>query len=140
MGPCENLVLQFGAYNVDALYTKFAWHHLGAEGREINGILAGTDLDNDFEQFERWDEYLSATLTFPFRAEVTEFQERGPLRGGDMLVVHEIEDIEDGYGLIVRVKRGRKTFYVPLCDLTVVDKKSPNYRPVRLYAVWFANR
>ncbi|MBI3959961.1 MAG: hypothetical protein HY328_14205 [Chloroflexi bacterium] len=122
------------------IQTNFAWHHLGEEGRDIGHILAGIDPDDTSEQLERWEEYLSATLTFPFKAEVTEFQERGPMRGGDILVVHEIESIDENYGLIVQVKKGRKTYYFPLCDLTAVDEKSPNHLPVQLYAVWFANR
>lgn len=119
---------------------KFAWHHLGEEGREISRILDGVAPDDELRLYDRWGEHLSATLTFPFQAEVTEFQERGPLRGGDMLVVHGIESSEDLYGLIVKVTKGRKTYYFPLCDLAVADEKSPNHDPVQLYAVWFANR
>lgn len=119
---------------------KFAWHHLGAEGRDISQILAGIDSDDTFELLERWEEYLSATLTFPFKAEVTEFQERGPLRDGDILDVFGIESVEDVYGLIVKVKKGRKTHYFPLCDLSALDQKSPNHDPLHLYAVWFANQ
>ncbi len=122
------------------LHAKFAWHHLGEEGREISRILEGIKPDDERKLYNRWGEYLSATLTFPFKAEVTEVQERGPLRDGDMLVVHEIESSEDMYGLIVKVTKGRKTYYFPLCDLTVADEKSPNHDPVQLYAVWFANR
>ena len=122
------------------LQTKFAWHYLGEEGQEISRILAGIAPDDELKLYGRWEEYLSANLTFPFKAEVSEVQERGPLRDGDMLVVHEIESSEDVYGLIAKVKKGRKTYYFPLCDLTVADEKSPNYNPVQLYAVWFANR
>lgn len=122
------------------LHAKFAWHYLGEEGREISRILEGIKPDDERKLYNRWGEYLSATLTFPFKAEVTEVQERGPLRDGDMLVVHEIESSEDMYGLIAKVTKGRKTYYFPLCDLTVADEKSPNHDPVQLYAVWFANR
>ena len=119
---------------------KFAWHHLGEEGKDISQILAGIDSDDTFDLFERWEEYLSATLTFPFKAEVTEFQERGPLRGGDILDVSGIESVEEVYGLIVKAKKGRKTYHFPLCDLSALDKKSPNHDPLHLYAVWFANQ
>jgi len=122
------------------LQAKFAWYHLGEEGREISRILDGIDPDDTSELFERWEEYLSSVLTFPFKAEVTEFQDRGPLHSGDILDVQEIDSVEDLYGLIVRVKKGRKGYYFPLCDLTPVDAKSSNYQPVRNYAIWFANR
>jgi len=122
------------------LQAKFAWYHLGEEGREISRILDGIDPDDASELFERLEEYLSSVLTFPFKAEVTEFQDRGPLHSGDILDVQEIDSVEDLYGLIVRVKKGRKGYYFPLCDLTPVDAKSSNYQPVRNYAIWFANR
>lgn len=121
-------------------HAKFAWNFLGEEGREISQILAGIDPDDMAELFERWEENLSSVLTFPFTAEVTEFQERSPMRSGDILEVLEIESVEEMYGLIVRVKKGRKVYYFPLCDLTPVEQKSPNYQPVRNYAIWFANR
>lgn len=35
---------------------------------------------------------------------------------------------------------GKKTGYVPLCDLEVTSKTDVNYWPVYEYAVWFANR
>lgn len=122
------------------LQAKFAWHHLGEEGREISRILDGIGPDDMSELLERWEEYFSSVLTFPFRAEVTESQDRGPLHSGDILDVYEIDSVEEMYGLIVRVKKGRKGYYFPLCDLTPVDQKSPNYQPVRNYAIWFANR
>jgi len=125
---------------VERITGKFYWHHLGDEGMEISKILAGTDIDDEFEQMERWAEYLASVLSFPFEAEVTEFQERGPLRSGDVLTVQGIESVEDLYGLIIRVKKGRRTYHFPLCDLTPTDEKSPNYQPVRIYAIWFANR
>lgn len=121
------------------LQAQFAWHHLGAVGREISRILDGIERDDEFEMFERWEEYFSATLTFPFKAEVTESQGRGPLRSGDILTVHGVESVEEMYGLIVKVKKERKTYYFPLCDLTPIDEKSSNYQPVRNYAIWFAN-
>jgi len=43
-------------------------------------------------------------------------------------------------GVLVKVKYGRKKPVSPLCDITVVGKKSPNYQPVKDYRVWFANR
>jgi len=125
---------------VEQITRKFYWHYLGEEGIEISKVLAGTDLDDEFEQFERWEEYFSSVLRFPFEAEITESQDRGPLHSGDILTVQGVESVEDIYGLIVRVKKGRKTYHFPLCDLTPTDEKSPNYQPVRNYAIWFANR
>ena len=38
------------------------------------------------------------------------------------------------------LRRERRKYVFPLCDLEVVDKSSSNYQPVKDYAVWFANR
>jgi hypothetical protein len=124
----------------DQIHAKFAWHFLGEEGQEISRILAGIDPSDMSELLERWEEYFSTVLKFPFKAEVTESQDRGPMHSGDILVVQEIDSIEEMYGLLVRVKKGRTGYFFPLCDLTPVDKKSSNYQPVRNYAIWFANR
>lgn len=125
---------------VDELHAKFAWHYLGVEGREISAILAGIAPDDESGQYGRWAKYLSAILSFPFKAEVSEFQERGPLRDGDIIVVQGIESRVGMYGLIAKVIKGRKPYGFPLCDLMVVDEKSSNHDPLQLYAVWFANR
>jgi hypothetical protein len=79
-------------------------------------------------------------LTFPFEAEVTEWQERGPLRAGDRVKVTGIRDIEDLYGVLVDVRVSHRKFVFPLCDLKAMDKKSSNYQLTDDYAVWFANR
>ena len=119
--------------------------HLTGEAdqdRRIGQALAGVDAERDDEMaaFDAWDEYLTQHLTFPFEAEVAEFQERGPLRAGDRVQVLHISILEDLYGILVRVRARRGEYDFPLCDLEVVDKASPNYQVVDEYAVWFANR
>jgi hypothetical protein len=54
--------------------------------------------------------------------------------------VHGIELVDDLYGIIVDVRFGLRKYAHPLCNLEVLDKKSPNYQHVMDYAVWFANR
>ena len=51
------------------------------------------------------------------------------------------EQIGDMEGLMVKVKRisDRKQFVLPLADLKATDKKSPNYKLINDYAVWFVN-
>ncbi|MCF7794523.1 MAG: calcium-binding protein [Candidatus Cloacimonetes bacterium] len=56
--------------------------------------------------------------------------------------MHAIEPIFADYvGLIVRVTRvsDKKRFKLPLADLKVIDRKSPNYQIVDDYSVWFGN-
>jgi hypothetical protein len=79
-------------------------------------------------------------LRFPFEAVIAESQDRGPLHAGDRLMVQAITDSDDLYGLIVQATHKGRRLEFPLCDLKVVDPRSPNHDPVQLYVVWFANR
>lgn len=124
----------------EEIEARLGWIDLGPEGEELNQILIGLDRDDEWAILERWEEYFRQTLTFPFDAEVSEWQDRGPLQSGDVVRVHGITNVDEFYGLIARVRKGRRQYYFPLCDLTPVDEESPNYTPVHLYAVWFANR
>jgi hypothetical protein len=116
---------------------------LAERGRDgLDLFLADVDAERDDElaAFDAWDEYLTQHLTFPFEAEVAEFQERGHLLAGDHVQVLRISAAEDLYGILVRLRARRGEYDFPLCDLEVVDKASPNYQMVDDYAVWFANR
>jgi hypothetical protein len=89
----------------------------------------------------RWGEYLRKTLHCPFKAKVGETSfRRGPIRHGERLTVLGITSVDDSYGVLVEVKRGRESFVYPLCDLETVDVRSPNHDPLQLYVVWFANQ
>ncbi|MCB0116565.1 MAG: hypothetical protein KDD84_20850, partial [Caldilineaceae bacterium] len=86
-------------------------------------------------------DYLGQTLKFPFDAEVVELLfERGPIRLGNRLRVFGIHMIDDSYGVLADVKRGRESYVHPLCDLETTNAKSPNHDPLQLYRFWFANR
>lgn len=116
-----------------------AWVHLGEKGREINAILAGAD--NEDEQLDVWEKYLQNTLSFPFEAEVSEWQDpRSPLQVGQKVRVMDIDELDEWYGILVKVKKGRRQYIFPLCDLEVTSANSPNHDPVHLYSVWFANK
>jgi len=115
--------------------SKSSWLGDGEEGQRILRVI-----ENAEDEVEAWNNHLAQVLTFPFDAEVSEPQDRGRLDYGDKVRVHGITDSDDLYGVLVEVTSGRKRCVFPLCDLTVQDKKSPNYRPVKDYCVWFANR
>lgn len=125
---------------VSELSEKHAWSWLGEEGVRIGRILAGVDPDDEMAVLDAWEDYLAKHLSFPFEAEVSEYQERGPLQAGDRVTVQGIFDVDDLYGIIVRLRHGRKRYTFPLCDLEVTDEYSPNHQIVKDYAVWFANR
>ncbi len=125
---------------VKALQKKQAWAWIGPEGRAIRGVLAGVDTDDEYACMKAWEEHLKEHLTFPFEAEVDEYQNRGPLQAGDRVTVKRTMLTDDLYGVIVRVTRGRRQYDFHLCDLAALDERSPNHDLVQVYRVWFANR
>jgi hypothetical protein len=130
--------------NVHKTIKKLASEHLydclGDEGEEIQRIMQSIDPDDELAALDVWLEYLEQELKFPFEAVVDERQGRGPLRAGDKVRVHVIEDVDEHYGIIVKLRRGREQFYMPLCDLATIDKNSPTYHLIDLYRTWFTNR
>jgi hypothetical protein len=125
---------------IDEISRKHVWSWLGEEGKRVGKILAGVDPDDEMAILDAWKDYLAKHLSLPFEAEVSEHQERGPLQAGDRVTVQRIFDVDDLYGVIVRLRHVRRQYHFPLCDLKVIDQHSPNYQLVDDYAVWFANR
>jgi len=121
----------------EEMESKFFWLGQGKEGERIFMVIGNAE---EGEEMEAWDIYLKQVLVFPFEAKVTEPQDRGPLDYGEQVQVQSIAEADDPYGILVHVVRGKKRLVFPLCDLTPLDQKSPNYTPVRDYCVWFANR
>ena len=119
---------------------QHAFDHLGPDGVGIRQVLAGVDPDDEAAILAAWEDHLEKSLQFPFEAEVAEFQERGPLHAGQKVMVQEIIDVDDLYGVLVAVKHKHRIIHFPLCDLEATNSKSANYAPVKDYVVWFANR
>lgn len=111
------------------------WLFLGEEGERIQEILYNIDPEDYGASFKAWEAYFEKTLSFPFEAVVSEYQDQGPLRAGDKVLVQKIGLVDDLYGIIVDIEGGA----FPLCDLRALDKDSPNFQPLRDYAMWFAN-
>ena len=98
-----------------------------------NGLESfGTDKD--------WEDYLKDQLTFPFEAEVCDYQEGNYISQGDKLRVHGIEGEDDLYGIIVSVRKGRKKYSVSLVDLNPIDLNLQGKIAVAEYKGWFGNR
>ena len=112
----------------------FFWLGEGKEGERIFKVIAHAD-----DPIEAWNQCLARTLKFPFDAEVSEPQDKGPFDEGAKVQVQGISEADDLYGILVHVTCGRNRYVFPLCDLTVQDRKSPNYTPVKDYCIWFAN-
>jgi len=124
----------------EAREVQVRYLYLGEEGRDINKILGGIAPGNIMADLGAWEEHMLQHLDFPFAAQVNELLVRSPLRVGDRVKVHGIEIVDEMYGIIVKLRRGREHFHHPLCDLAAIDQSSSNHDIVQLYRVWFANR
>ena len=114
--------------------------HLGEQGRRIQQVLNSANRKGEIGAFRAWEKYLQTNLTFPFEAEVSEWQESGHLETGERVSVLGIEIVDDSYGVIVAIKTNHGRYDFPLCDLEAIPDTSPNYQPLNDYVVWFANR
>ena len=118
------------------------WDGMDDEGVIIKEALGKLDLEtaDEMDVFDAWLSYLQTHLIFPFEAEVSEFQERGPFKTGDIINVQSIASTDDSDGIIVNLSRKGRRLAFALGDLEATDKKSKNHELVKAYAVWFANK
>lgn len=119
---------------------KHRWDYLGDSGKRISNVLDHINPYDDLAALEAWEKYLIESLSFPFEAEISEYQTKGVLQQGDKIRVHNIEGYDDLYGVIVKLRYGRKVYYSPLCDIEALDEKSTNFRIILDYRDWFASR
>jgi hypothetical protein len=121
----------------EALRSKYRWFDGSDEGERIAAVIADAGEGGDLDA---WVDHLSRTLRFPFDAKVTERLDPGPLEEGDRVSVQGLDEPDDSCGVLVNVTHGEEHRVFPLCDLSVLDRKSPCHLPVEDYRVWFANR
>jgi len=104
--------------------------------------------DEKYAELEErdWESWLSQNLIIPFEIKRVEDEEgfrgrksKAPFGIGHIMKVLSILEEDDLYGIIVKVREGRRTGYIPLCDVEVTSKEDPSFWPVREYVVWFAN-
>ncbi len=115
------------SYKSLELYLKYLQENI-IKPCELTGI-------EDF----RWEEYY---LMGP--GDKLEYEELKKTRPSyrDVFTYMSFDDqIEELEGLMVRVKRvsDRKQFVLPLADLKVTNKESPNYQLINAYAIWQVN-
>jgi Calcium binding len=108
-------------------------------------------FDKIYKEWQRrpWESWLNEKLIFPFLvkrmeddddAYFTDVADHQPFRLGHEMKVIGIDQDDDLYGIIMKVREGRRVGYVPLCDVEVLDQEDSNFWAVREYVVWFANR
>ena len=124
-----------------AIHLKHQWDHLGESiSKRIHEVLKNTKITDEKELMDAWEQYLKNNLSFPFAAEISEYQNQGPLQQGDKIRIHGIIGNDEHYGVFVKLRLGKRVFDFPLCNIAVGDKNTNNYLIVDDYSVWFANR
>jgi restriction endonuclease S subunit len=88
---------------------------------------------------DEWFKYLKENLEFPFISEVNLASYSEVLSDGDIVKVKDLDDMIDMYGMIMKIKKERKTYYIPLVELDLIDKESKNYRIIEAFLEWGAN-
>ena len=117
---------------VELLGSQHQWSYLGEEGKRIQAVLDNAEDDSDWAMLEAWEAYFQKTVKFPFDGEVSEYQDRGPLRADDKIKVLRVEECEDeSYGILVTLRHKSNEYVFPLCDIEVIDKSSSNYQPIQ---------
>jgi hypothetical protein len=113
---------------------------LDKQEHRIAEILKGINRNNENKIEEKWEEYLDSNLKFPFEAIIIDRDEdTGVLDNGDIVIVKKIQGTFDLYGIVVEIRKGRKKYEIPLCELEVHNKSSDNYIMIEDYNLWFAN-
>lgn len=120
---------------LEEIECNYTQHWLAEKERRLFHLPTGIEEEDVFEEMESWVTYLREKLKFPFKAEVSNFQGKGPMRWGDRVTVKKIDGYDDKYGVIVKINKGN----FPLVDLEVLDTASENYQLVEYYRAWFAN-
>ncbi|MFA5813994.1 MAG: calcium-binding protein [Bacteroidales bacterium] len=102
----------------------------------ITEVLKGVTSKKYEAKTDKWFEFLSSKITLPFEAKIKE-SENHELQIGEIIKVTKITDIVDMYGLLVEIKKGRKKFILPICDIEIVEKNSENYKLFDAFLEWW---
>lgn len=124
--------------NVTSIEMKRAEKLYDEQERRVEKLIMSWEIEDDSEIEDAWCTHLEKNLQFPFEAEIID--EPGSFKLGDVLAVKAIEGVFDLYGIIVKVKMGRKQSSFPLCLLELMEKDTKNYQLVDDYIFWFYNR
>lgn len=91
------------------------------------------------EQLYEWWDFMEEELTFPFKAVIQE-SENIELKWKDIVKVKNIEDFREPYGILVEIRKGRRKYIFPLCDLEIIDKQSKNHFITQAFLEWWTEK
>ena len=93
-----------------------------------------------------WDEWLKKKLNFPFKVKRVQDHNTAffdhqvkdePLSQGHVFKVIDVEENDDFYGVIIKVREGLRVGYVPLLECELIDGKNGNFKYIKEYFEWY---
>jgi hypothetical protein len=91
------------------------------------------------EQLYEWWDFMEEELTFPFKAVIQE-SENIELKWKDIVKVKNIEDFREPYGILVEIRKRKRKYIFPLCDLEIIDKQSKNHFITQAFLEWWTEK
>ena len=101
-------------------------------------ILLG-DCQNEWEQLTVLETFLDEQLNFPFRAVCDVLPEQGSygIVAGDRVMVLGLLEADKRWGVMVRVRKGKRSFRCPLFRLLPKNLTAFQKEAVNDYRAWF---
>ena len=107
---------------------------------KIKEIVLNNVLSQKIDvQLDSWLHYLEKELRFPFEASIQE-SENFELQWKDVVKVMKIDNFLDMYGILLEIRKGRRKYIFPLCDLEVVDRQSKNRFIIDAFLEWWVEK
>jgi calcium binding protein len=97
------------------------------------------DCQNEWEQLTVMEAFLEEQLDFPFRAVCDVAPEQGSygIGAGDRVMVFGLLEADKRWGVMVRVRKGKRFFRCPLCRLLPKNLAPLQKEAVSDYRTWF---
>jgi hypothetical protein len=105
----------------------------------IKEVLGSSKSEKRKHIEQAWFDYMKENLEFPFEAEVNLASYSEVLSDGDVVKVKDLDNMFDMYGMIMKIKKERETYYIPLLELDLIDRKSKNYKIINAFLEWSEN-
>jgi uncharacterized C2H2 Zn-finger protein len=98
-----------------------------------------SECQNEWEQLTVLEAFLDEHLEFPFRALCDTQPEQGSygIVAGDRVMVFGLLEADQRWGVMVRVRKGKRFYRCPLCRLLPKNLKPFQKEAVNDYRTWF---
>jgi hypothetical protein len=98
-----------------------------------------SDCQNEWEQLAVLEAYLEEQLEFPFRAVCDVLPEEGShgVVEGDRVMVLGLLEADKRWGIMMRVRKGKRVYRCPLCRLAPKNLAVSSKEAVNDYRAWF---